>query len=585
MNRAAFPKPVEVDLMLVFPPFQRLVVSMENIGIAYIAAAAREAGFSAAMINAGLNGLGVEEIAAILRRSRFRVLGVSTSHWTMPAALAISRAAKESNPSCHIVFGGVEAALDAERILRHYPFVDSIGLGEGERTVPALLSALAGGREIRDIEGLACRDGVSIRHPRAARLIEPLDELPFAARDDMAAVLDAGGAVSMSSSRGCPGRCAFCSVRAFYGLSEGAAWRGRSPSSVVAEMLEIQERYGARRFSFIDETVVGPGKNGIARLRELAARIREAGLTCDFFMTVRAEQVDKTLFRELKAAGLRKVEIGIESMAASQLKRFGKRAGIEDNRRALRTLEELGIAVELFMVPFDPGVTPDELTANLHFYRRRFAARSGYDVSPLSLGNYLCPYPGTETRRVYEQHGWLDADGRAPFRAEGGRMQKVGDVLIRLADAVEPAFPMSYLGLGNLWINSAGLSGDVYGRICAMCAEIGEILTDVAEWTLSVTARPLPLPIGEIEGLIVELRRFLGRLASLRKELCGIVSTCGDAGAAAGVIETGNPFARELHALGRQRKREIFDAEQGREPEEYDIITAVLDILTKEASA
>lgn len=305
MNRAPFFKGIDVDLMLVFPPFQRLVVSMENIGIAYIAAAARSAGFSAAMINAGLHGLDAGDVSALLERSRFRVLGISTLHWTLPAAVAIARAARASHPDAHIIFGGIEAALGAERILQACPFVDSVGLGEGERTVVALLAKLAAGADWRAVAGLAFRegDGDGVRYSPPARLIEPLDDLPFPARDDMAAVRDGGGAASMSSSRGCPGRCTFCSVRAFYGRSEGPAWRGRSPRSVVAEMQELHERCGTRLFAFIDETVVGPGKQGAARLQELAACIREAGLACDFFMTVRADQVERSLFKALRAAG------------------------------------------------------------------------------------------------------------------------------------------------------------------------------------------------------------------------------------------------------------------------------------------
>ena len=584
-HQKAFPQAVEVDLLLVFPPFQRLVVSMENIGIEYIASTARANGFTAAMINAGLHGLGVDDIIEIVGRSRFRVLGISTIHWTMPAAIEIARAARESHPDCHIIFGGIEAALDAERILREHPFIDSVGMGEGERTVSALLSALRGKNEWRHAEGLAFRLGDAIHYTPKARLIDPLDDLPFPARDDMAAVLDAGGAVSMSSSRGCTGRCSFCSVRAFYGLSEGQLWRGRSPLSVVTEMQELHERFHAGLFSFIDETVIGPGKNGTERLREIAALINESGLSCEFFMTVRADQVEKTLFAELKSAGLRKVEIGIESMAPTQLKRYGKIASTEDNRRALAILEELGIAVELFMVPFDPGITREELETSLRFYRERFKKQDRYDVTPLSLGNYLYPYPGTETKKVYTQNKWLKEKKQASFRAHDQQMQKAGEVLIRLVNVVEPAFPMSYLGLGNLWVNSAALPSPIYGRINEMCARIGELLVEAGEWAVSVTSRPLPIPIQEIDGLIADLREFLAGFALLRRELDTIVSTGRNGNAEVHPFEVENSFARELYHYGSRKKQQFRSEMQSREMDEYPIITSILDILTQEAAS
>jgi anaerobic magnesium-protoporphyrin IX monomethyl ester cyclase len=440
-----FPDPLDVDLVLVFPPYESPLVSMENVGIGSIAASARAAGFRCALINAGLYGLSADDIVEILRRSRFRALGISTIHWNMPAALEIARAARSSHPDCHIIMGGLEAALDADRILLAHACLDSIGLGEGERTMVSLLQALAAAADWRKIPGLAYLDGGAIRRSRPAGLIASLDDLPFPARDDIAAVIEAGGPVAISTSRGCPGRCAFCSVRAFYGLSDGPVWRSRSPRSVVAELREIMDRHGTRLFAFIDETAAGSGVRGSARLAELAALIRESGLKLEFFMAVRADQVEEPLFRELKSAGLRKVELGIESMAQAQLDRYVKGTRVEDNRKALKILEKLGLAVEILMIPFDPGVTPDELRTNLRFYREWFKTGCGYDSAPLSMGNFMCPYPGTGARALYKRNGWIEEGGRVGFHAADGRMQKTGRALMRFISSAEHAFPRSYI--------------------------------------------------------------------------------------------------------------------------------------------
>jgi hypothetical protein len=100
------PKPFETDLLLVFPPFQRSIVSMENVGIEYIAASARARGFEACMVNAGLHGLDADDVNRIVARSRFRVLGISTLHWTLAEGLKIAHAARKTHPGCHIILGG-----------------------------------------------------------------------------------------------------------------------------------------------------------------------------------------------------------------------------------------------------------------------------------------------------------------------------------------------------------------------------------------------------------------------------------------------------------------------------------------------
>lgn len=578
MDTTPYPEPVDTDLMLVFPPFGRLLVSMENVGIEYIAAAVRAAGYTCTLINAGLYGLTADDVSEILRRSRFRVLGLSTIHWTMPAALDIARAARQSHPDCHIIFGGLEAALDAERILTTYPFVDSIGMGEGEHTVTELLRALANGSDWRTIDGLAfCKDGAVVYSP-TPRLLDSIDDLPFPARDDIAAVLASGGPVSISSSRGCPCRCSYCSVLAFYGLSRGRSWRGRSPQSVVAEMRELYDTHGARLFSFIDETVVGPGERGTARLMELAALIRKSKMKVEFFMTMRADQVEPDLLEELKSAGLRKVELGIETMAPGQLRRFGKTTSVGDNHRALSILGDLGIAAELFMIPLDPHVTEEELRLNLSFYQKRFASGRAYDVTPLSFGNHMYPYPGTAARITYQKNGWLNGKGRLSFHATDPHMQTAGRAMILFTAVAEPAFPMCYLGLGNLWVNSAKLPAPVVDAIGTLCASIGTILVEFAEWILEVARRPRPIPIGDINSMISDLRVFLKRLAALRDELHALVAAHGEHKTPA--HQPGTDFARALHALGMHRKQQAAGA--GHAMDETDVVTGILDILTKD---
>lgn len=587
MDTPFLPQPLKCDLLLVFPPFQRLVVSMENIGIEYIASYARAQKFNVRIINAGLHGLTVDDIILIAKRSRFEVLGISTIHWTITEALEIAKAVKYYHPNCHIIMGGIEAALSAEKILTKYAFVDSIGVGEGELTVSELLASILNGKDWKSIKGLAYREGDSVAFNPQRQLIDPLDPLPFPARDDIAAVVDSGGPVSVSTSRGCFGRCSFCSVWAFYHLSKGRCWRGRSPSSVVREICEIHENYGVSLFSFIDETVVGPGKEGPGRLREIATRIMESRLKIDFFLSIRADQVDEELFRELKQAGLRKVEIGIESMAQSQLKRYGKSTTVEDNQRALRILEGLNISSETFMIPYDPDVTYHEVKQNLIFYQQRFTKPiKTYEVAPLTMGHYLYPYPGTKTRNLYDKRGWLGSDHYIPFRATDEVMTRVQRAVHWFTTYIEPAFPMSFAGLGNLWINSKGLPGPIYRKICEICVSVGILLIELTEWAYGISSRSSPVSVNEINAISSRLWRFLSEAAILREEVRNIIETYG--GCDKRPLESlkfPNIFARQLYLLGQQRRRSTINNIYVHSFSADDIIDIIINVLAKEGKA
>lgn len=584
MNEHLFPKPFESDLALVLPPFQRLIVSMENIGIEYIASYARAQSFDVRIINAGLHGLTSDDVIRILKQSRFRVLGISTIHWTMASALDIARAVKLHHPGCHIVMGGIEAALNAERLLTGNPFIDSIGMGEGEHIVAELLSAISKGDDWRGIRGLAYRGGEGVVFGPTPDLVDPLDQLPQPARDDLGAVLDSGGPVSVSTSRGCFGRCSFCSVRAFYDLSKGRCWRGRTPASVVDEIRELHENHGVKLFSFIDETVIGPGPRGMERLREMAALIGERGLEINFFMTIRADQVEKNLFGELKRAGLKKVEIGIESMAETQLRRYGKTATVDDNRRALRVLEELGIGSEAFMIPYDPDVTRDELKKNLSFYRERFENKSDlYDVAPLTMGDYLYPYPGTGTRALYEKMGWLGPDYHTPFRANDETIQRVQQAVHWFIAFVESAFPMSFAGLGNLWVNGRGLPGPVYRKTCIISKDLGNLLVEITEWAYRTSSKPSPFSIVEREEISLELGNFLAKAAGLKREVGKIIEAHG--GHSGHRLPPGpgdNSFTEELYLFGKKRRRSIINNMYSHGLDEKYIASVITGLLTEQ---
>ena len=53
--------------------------------------------------------------------------------------------------------------------------------------------------------------------------------------------------LSMASSRGCPQKCVFCTVRAVWGRD----WEGRSPANVVDEIVHLTETYDSKEIAFL----------------------------------------------------------------------------------------------------------------------------------------------------------------------------------------------------------------------------------------------------------------------------------------------------------------------------------------------
>lgn len=211
---------------------------------------------------------------------------------------------------------------------------------------------------------------------------------------------------AIETSRGCPwGRCTFCSIKKQFGTSDqcddcGLDWHWRSfPMSKVISDISGFARQGVRRFDIKDSEFFGPVRtaeefsetmdrvsefaNGLIalneELRDVESLIHNSTITITHIsarvdtiysanpLEEKKNSVRRSAYLLLKAAGLRRVYLGIESGSPSQLKRFCKGVSVDENRRAIGVLRELGLEIEVGFIFFDYLSTMEELKQNIAF--------------------------------------------------------------------------------------------------------------------------------------------------------------------------------------------------------------------------
>ena len=189
-----------------------------------------------------------EEFQRHLIDRRPDVVGIYVNLMTKLNVLQTIQFIKNELPGTTIILGGPEVTYSAENFLRYG--ADYIVIGEGEETMFELVKGLTLNpspeeRDFNYIQGIAfLKDRLFIQTSTREK-IKDLDELPFPDRKkiDLHLYLDAWrkyhgkNAVSVSTMRGCPYTCKWCS-RAVYGLS----YRRRSPEKVVEELVHDQAR-------------------------------------------------------------------------------------------------------------------------------------------------------------------------------------------------------------------------------------------------------------------------------------------------------------------------------------------------------
>jgi len=396
----------------------------EHLGLGYLASVLREAGHEVTILDAQALGLSDREaLDRALAHPQPDLIGLSIPFQErLRRALTFASALRQRGYKGTLVAGGHPPTFLYHAMLSNCPALDAVALGESEETLLEIASCLRDGTEWRGVPGIALRseDGVKRNPPRPMQ--RDLDSLPFPARDTLPTYLEqvAPGdvpAASVLRSRGCTARCSFCDTRAFYRSMPGPPWRVRSASNVVDEIEELMERHGVRFIRFWDDNFMGPGKPGLQAARDLATEILSRGLDVGFALECRVDAMDEETLLLLKEAGLKRVFLGLESGVQRALDTYDKGVTVEDNRRALGTLDKMGIDVTLGFIMFDPFTTFEEVCANTEFLKSAIGPWPEVRRVVAQPMNVLQVYDGTPLAARLRQDGLLldDGDPYPPF--------------------------------------------------------------------------------------------------------------------------------------------------------------------------
>jgi radical SAM superfamily enzyme YgiQ (UPF0313 family) len=228
--------------------------------------------------------------------------------------------------------------------------------------------------------------------------VADLDALPLPdrARTDVAAYRGLAGSpetfTTMITSRGCPYRCAFC------GTPRGKH-RLRAVDSIAREV-DACRTLGIGHVYFLDDTFPLDGRR-LADLCEALARRRGLTWSC----RTAAAGVTREALSAMKAAGCRRLQIGVETGTDEGLRVLGKAAGVDRMREAFRDARRVGIeTVAYLMIGLPTERTPRDVRATVRFARA---------IDPTyAMFNILTLYPGTALfdeaarRRIVEPDAW-----------------------------------------------------------------------------------------------------------------------------------------------------------------------------------
>lgn len=366
---------------------QAIMKPYPPLGILGIAAFLREHGRTPEVFDSTFSS--ADALIARITATRPDILGIYTNLMTRPRIVELIARIRADHAlnGTRIVLGGPEITHHVERFLAHG--ADILVIGEGEETMLELVEALESGRPLEEVHGIAFRDdeGRTITTPPRA-LVRSLDTLPRPARDliDIDAYQNAWrgrhgrSAVSVSTMRGCPYSCRWCS-RAVYGSS----YRRRSPAVVVEEILHIRETYRPDSLWFVDDVfTISP-----VWMRGFAEEIVRRDAVVPYECITRADRLNLEMIELLVRSGCYRVWIGAESGSQKILDAMDRRVTVEQVREMMRLGREHGLETGTFIMLGYPGETEEDIIETIEHLKAcrpdHFTVTTAYPIAGTPL--------------------------------------------------------------------------------------------------------------------------------------------------------------------------------------------------------
>jgi ribosomal peptide maturation radical SAM protein 1 len=340
----------------------------------------KEAGFK--KITARVKKL-TQGIISSLAWEDYMLVGFSVSLCQLTSSLYFIKRIKQQFPDLIIVIGGSSfAGTTAWKLFEVFPEVDAVINGEGELPLSQLVGCLKTSGVAGDLppvrgvitpKSVGNDDGGDIFN----QLIN-LDELPAPNYDDYFALLKSfqpGNVffpiLPVETSRGCwwhktiasgksisimPRRaagCAFCNLNL-----QWQGYRHKDPARVIKDIDHLTGRYQTLSISIVDNVL--PRKSSA----ELFKRLPSLKKDLHIFAEIRANTPASEL-EVMRGAGMQELQIGIEALSTSLLKKLNKGTSAIQNLEVMRNCEALGIVNRSNLILHFPGSDAQDVADTL----------------------------------------------------------------------------------------------------------------------------------------------------------------------------------------------------------------------------
>lgn len=358
----------------------------EGLGLASLTACLREENYTVEIQKYRENAINFDAIYAFAPD----IIGITCGSYNLKLAISVCEKIRAEHPEIILCAGGYSPTFYYKEILEETNAIDCLMRGEGEKTIVELSNVLLKKGDLSEVKGIVYRDEngeIVVTAPRPQ--IEDLDSLPLPARDILKQYKL--NIAPLESSRGCLGRCSFCSFKQFWvdtSTERAVCFREKSPERVIEEIKQVVKETGVNRVTFVDGSYELSPKYKREKLRKIAQGILDNNLNISYYFSARISFIDtigdEVLDLMIKS-GFCGVFLGVESFYQADLDLFRKGTTVQENIRVLEECQKYPFNVDIGLINFQPFSTFESLRQNAYYvHKYKYAARF-FLIEPLIL--------------------------------------------------------------------------------------------------------------------------------------------------------------------------------------------------------
>ncbi len=393
-----------MKLLLISTNRNALPMPVMPMGACLVAEAAQRAGHSVQLLDLMFTGDAPAAVASALADFRPDVVGLSIRNIDNNAMgdpvfyldeLQRIVEAIRTRSEAPIILGGAALGVMPEALLRWVPATCAV-VGDGERTLPALLERLSRGESCQDLPGVAVIENGAFRRNSLpdAEFSSACPAPDYRRWLNLPAYRSRLATVPIQTRTGCQFRCVYCT----YPGIEGSGCHLKDPQS-VADAVARFAAAGLRDIEIVDSVFNAPRDHAMDVCAALARGGSGARLQC---LELNPRQFDDALLSAMEQAGFRGMGITLESAADPVLEGLNKGFTSREVYHAAEVVGRHRIPCAWIFLFGGPGETEATVKETLRFAETRI--RPG-DIAFFNSGIRI--YPGTELEAIARRQGIL----------------------------------------------------------------------------------------------------------------------------------------------------------------------------------